>query len=200
MPMPSGTPALFTSTSGGPSSRVIRATPARTAASSVTSKGIARARPPRAEISLAIVSARSPCRSFTATAAPWAASARAMPAPWFWPAPVTSVTRPVRSNTAPSSAAIEGGLAAVGIGAHSLGRVLPRARHRLCHGLLVERLRQARGEPHREHPLGELERERRARGEPAGPVGHEAVELGVGHHAVHDADALGLLRVEHVAE
>src|SRR5204863_6680139 len=64
---------------------------------SVTSAATAIAFPP---IAAATRPARSACRSLTTTAAPWPASAWAMPSPTPCPAPVTSATRPLRSNTA----------------------------------------------------------------------------------------------------
>src|SRR5688572_17244561 len=102
--MPSGTPALLTSTSTGASRAATDATPAFTASGEVTSNGAATARPPDVSISLAICSARSAWRSLIATAAPRAASARAIPAPTFCPAPVTSATLPLRSNITASFA------------------------------------------------------------------------------------------------
>src|SRR5688500_15061905 len=102
--MPSGTPALLTSTSTGASRDAIDATPAFTASGEVTSNGAATARPPPVSISLATCSARSAWRSLIATAAPRAASARAIPAPTFCPAPVTRATFPERSNITSSPA------------------------------------------------------------------------------------------------
>src|SRR2546422_4698607 len=92
-------PALLTRMSTAP----IRPTPSLTASRSVTSNGATNARPPAAMISSAIACARSARRSFTATVAPWPASARAIPAPTFCPAPVTSAVRPVMSNNTRAS-------------------------------------------------------------------------------------------------
>ena len=88
-------PALLTSTSTGPRP----ATAASTASRSVTSNGAAVAWPPLSTMSATIFSARSARRSLTSTRAPAVANIWAIPAPMFWPPPVTSAMRPVRSNT-----------------------------------------------------------------------------------------------------
>ena len=95
---PGGMPALFTSTSTGPSALSTSPTMRVTASRSVTSAGTAIARPPAPAMPAATASARSGTRSFTATAAPCADSAAAIPAPMPCPAPVTSAVRPWRSN------------------------------------------------------------------------------------------------------
>ena len=92
---PAGMPALFTSTSTGPTASWTAATIAATAAGSVTSAAAATARPPAAVIRSTTPAARSSVRSLTATVAPCAASVAATSAPTFWPPPVTSTTRSV---------------------------------------------------------------------------------------------------------
>src|SRR5881394_247718 len=100
----SGTPALLTRMSTGPSDDSTDAIPARTASRSPTSNAIPTDRPPAAAIGSATASARSPCRSLTATAAPCSASTSAIPRPTPRPAPVTSATRP---NSAMSARLLE---------------------------------------------------------------------------------------------
>src|SRR5690606_33569824 len=86
------TPALFTSTTGGPSSAATRATAAETCAESATSTPTARAFPPFFSI-CATVSAQAPSsRSQTATAKPSRPSRTAVAAPMPRAAPVTMAT------------------------------------------------------------------------------------------------------------
>src|SRR6478735_5973344 len=76
-----------------------------------------------------VSSARSTRMSLTTTVAPRAASTRAMPAPTFCPAPVTSATLPFRSNMVPSGVGVglavgerpHRGDAAVGVEGHGVG-------------------------------------------------------------------------------
>ena len=87
------TPALFTSTVGGPSSAATRATAASTCSASDTSAPTASARPPAASIASTVPFAAASSRSITATARPSAASRSAVAAPIPRAAPVTIATR-----------------------------------------------------------------------------------------------------------
>src|SRR5947209_4421511 len=91
--MKSSKPALFTTTSTGPSSAAADATAASTDAAWVTSTSTGTAVPPASAMSLAVRVAVSRFRSATATRKPPAASAVAMPRPMPCPAPVTKATR-----------------------------------------------------------------------------------------------------------
>src|SRR6516164_5730221 len=82
--MKSSQPALFTTTSTGPSAASTARTADSTAAVRVTSISTAIAVPPAAVISLAVCSAALRFRSATATLNPSAASAAAMPLPMPW--------------------------------------------------------------------------------------------------------------------
>ncbi len=75
------TPALLTSTAGGPSSAATLATAALTCSASLTSAPTARAAPPAAVIASTVAPQSPSFRSSTATASPSAASRRAVPAP-----------------------------------------------------------------------------------------------------------------------
>ena len=96
--------ALLCSTSGGPSRCSTSATIAVTAAGSATSQAMPAAGTPKVSVSSSASSpAPSPSRSTTATAAPWSASAWQNTRPRIPAAPVTTATRPVRSNRARTS-------------------------------------------------------------------------------------------------
>jgi hypothetical protein len=77
-----------------PSWRTTSSTVAARAFSDFTSQAIAIARPPRFSICLQVSSHFEAVRPVTATAAPSAASAKAIPCPTPCPAPVTSATFP----------------------------------------------------------------------------------------------------------
>ncbi|CAA9372678.1 MAG: hypothetical protein AVDCRST_MAG93-8542 [uncultured Chloroflexia bacterium] len=89
-------PALFTSTSTGPSSRVTVSSIRSDCAGSVTSSSTAMARPPLSLMLAATCSERSRLRAAIAISAPTSASAwtKASPSPWF--PPVTTATLPSR--------------------------------------------------------------------------------------------------------
>ena len=185
----------------GPSSRPMRATAASTAARSVTSKGAARARPPRVAISFATASARSPCRSFTATAAPGCGE-RARDA--------GALVLPGAGHERDAAREIEHAALyfPLKLGSRfskkariASARVLARARHALRHRLLVQRLGQAHRHAHREHALRHLQRERRAGGEPRRPSrATNASSCASGTTRFTMPMRSASLRVEHVAE
>src|SRR5262245_27273461 len=87
------TPALLTTTSRLPKVSTAAVTRRSPRDQSPTSPTSAVAWPPASRISAATVSAAGPM-SFTTTAAPWAASARASARPSPSPAPVTTAVRP----------------------------------------------------------------------------------------------------------
>src|SRR5579875_1623286 len=87
------TPALFTSTAGGPSSAATRSTAAVTWSVLLTSAPTAIACPPASPIALTVPAQLSSSRSITATAIPSAASRIAVAAPMPRAAPVTMAIR-----------------------------------------------------------------------------------------------------------
>ena len=87
-----GVPALFTRIVMGPSRRAVSSTAARIPAASLTSSGIAIARPPALAISAAVSSISCCVRANTPTEAPSAARASAMARPIPRPPPVTIAT------------------------------------------------------------------------------------------------------------
>ena len=87
------TPALLTSTAGGPSSAATRSTAAATWSAWLTSAPTAIARPPADVIASTVPLPSASFRSSTATAIPSAARRRATAAPMPRAAPVTIATR-----------------------------------------------------------------------------------------------------------
>src|SRR5215467_8243547 len=92
------TPAFLTRMSMGPSARSASVTASRTPSALVTSRGMARARPPAASIFAAADAICSFARAAQATAAPASANAKAMARPRPRLAPVTNAARPSREK------------------------------------------------------------------------------------------------------
>ena len=91
-------PALATQMSMRPSAFTVSATARASCASSATSQGRASARAPRPSSSFTAASLLAASRAQTAIAAPACARPRAMPSPIPPLPPVTTATRPLRSN------------------------------------------------------------------------------------------------------
>ncbi len=92
------TPALLTSTSGGPSVVTVRSTSASICATLCTSVGTASVGRPNFAASAAVASSVSAWRPASATEAPAAAKASAVRRPMPLPAPVTMTTWPAKSK------------------------------------------------------------------------------------------------------
>src|SRR5262249_14918908 len=91
-------PALFTSRSTRPNSRIVVATTASICAGFVTSHGMASARCPKRRAASAVLPIFFSVRAAQTTCAPCSANASAIACPIPRPAPVTTATLSVRRN------------------------------------------------------------------------------------------------------